>query len=160
AHAPNPAMTSCSNFGCHWRRVGDAFRWAAKYLIKTRVKCLGIVKAYTRLFALALALLIESISNSLGQTDANLIATGEWSKPTRDENGVGSVLRGRLVVYDDQARSAANHARIYIEIQQVFTNGWYDPVEIYCFGTNLVFELQDEFGQPIPSRPSVRVGAV
>jgi hypothetical protein len=99
-------------------------------------------------------------SSCFGQTDGNLIATGDWSKPVRDENGVGSVLRGRLLVYDDQAQSAANHARIYLEIQQVFTNGWYDPVEIYCFGTNLVLELQNEHGQPIPSMATVRVGAV
>jgi len=107
---------------------------------------------------IALALLMAS--NCFGQADVNLVATGDWTKPVRDENGVGSVLRGRLLIYDDQAQSAANHARLYIEIQQVFTNGWYDPVEIYFFGTNLVFELHNEHGQPISGMATMRMGAV
>ncbi len=99
-------------------------------------------------------------SSCFGQTDSNLITTGDWSKPVRDANGVGASLRGRLLVYYDQVQSAADHARIYIEIQHVFTNGWYPPVEIYCFGTNLNFELKDEHGQLIPGRPGFRWGAV
>ena len=74
------------------------------------------MKAHTSLLILTAALLTKAPSTCLGQTDANLLAAGDWSAPVRDENGVGAVLRGRLLVYDDQGRSAANHARIYIEI--------------------------------------------
>jgi hypothetical protein len=107
---------------------------------------------------IALVLLIAT--GCFGQTDSNILATGDWSKPVKDENGVGSTLRGRLLLYDDQVQSAANHARIYVEIQQIYTNGWYAPVEIYCFGTNLVFELKGDHGQSIRSLPADREGLV
>jgi hypothetical protein len=95
-----------------------------------------------------------------GQTDTNLIATGDWSAVVRDGQ-IGPFLRGRLLVYDDQGISTHNHARIYLELQHVCaTNIWYPPIEIYCFGTNLDLELEDGRGQPIPGFGSVVWGFV
>jgi hypothetical protein len=39
---------------------------------------------------IALALFIAT--NCFGQTDSNILSTGDWSEPVKDENGVGSSL--------------------------------------------------------------------
>jgi len=102
----------------------------------------------------ALFLLLASLQCCFGQTDTNLIATGEWSETVSD--GPDYALRGRLLVYDDRSPSAANHARVYLELQHVFPGGWANPVEVYFeFGirTDLHFEMRDKLDQPIRLEP-------
>jgi hypothetical protein len=115
---------------------------------------------YSETMKTIVPLLLLLAACCFGQTDSHIIATGDWSEPVRDENGVGASLRGRLLVYDDQVKSAANHARIYLEIQHVFTNGWYPPVEIYCCLDHLAFELKNGHGQLVPGGGVVKWGAV
>ena len=96
-----------------------------------------------------------------GQTDTNLIATGDWSETVSDSDG--HTLRGRLLVYDDQTQSAANHARIYLELQHVFKVGWSNPLEIYFdigIRSDLHLELRDKLDQPIPQEPVAIRGPV
>jgi hypothetical protein len=110
---------------------------------------------------LALFLLLASLQGCFGQTDTNLIATGDWSEAISD--GPGPALRGRLLVYGERSPSAANHARVYLELQHVFQGGWANPVEVYFeFGlqTDLHFEMRDQHGQPIPQEPVAIIGPV
>jgi len=103
---------------------------------------------------IALCLLLASLSCCLGQTDTNLIAAGDWSEAVTDR--FQHTLRGRLLVYDEQSRSAANHARVYLELQHVFTGGWDNPAEIYFdIGLNddLHFDMRDSLDRPIPQYP-------
>ena len=109
----------------------------------------------------ALFLLLASLQCCFGQTDTNLIATGEWSETVSD--GPDYALRGRLLVYDDRSPSAANHARVYLELQHVFPGGWANPIEVYFeFGirTDLHFEMRDKLDQPIPQEPVAIRGPV
>jgi hypothetical protein len=101
---------------------------------------------------IALFVLLVSFRCCLGQTDTNVIATGDWSEVVRDNGGYA--LRGRLLLYDEQ--TAPYHARIYLELQHVFKGpGWWDsPLEIYFDprGT-LHFEMRDGQDQPVPTYP-------
>jgi len=98
------------------------------------------------------SLLLLACRCCFAQTDTNLIAAGDWSALVRADESE-PFLRGRLLVYDAiQGKSVADHTRIYLELQDVSTNGWYGPIEIYCFGTNLDFELQDGRGKSIPGQ--------
>jgi hypothetical protein len=106
-----------------------------------------------------LFLLVASVPCCFGQTDTNLLATGDWSETVGD--GAGHALRGRLLIYDDSSPSAAKHARVYLELQHVFQGGWDDPIELYFeFGTGkgLHFEMRDKLDQTIPQEPAVYVG--
>jgi hypothetical protein len=119
--------------------------------MKTKIATQQILKKISISF-----LLLLTCRCCFGQTDTNLIAAGDWSALVRDDQSE-PFLRGRLLVYDAvQGKSGADHARIYLELQDVSTNGWYGPIEIYCFGTNLDFEMQDGRGQPIPSMALLR----
>jgi len=112
------------------------------------------------IFILGLSLLAAGPRCCFGQTDTNLLATGDWSEAVSSD---GHALRGRLLVYDENSRSAANHARIYLELQHVFQGGWDNPVEIYFeFGgrKNLHFEMRDGHDQSIPQYPVVIRGPV
>jgi hypothetical protein len=106
-------------------------------------------------FAIAVCLFAAaSLDHCFGQTDTNLIATGNWSETVTEND---HALRGRLLVYDDQGQSAANHARVYLELQHVFHGGWDSPIEIYFdvgFGGVVSFELNDAFGKPVPQEPA------
>jgi hypothetical protein len=107
-------------------------------------------------------LLFACLPCCFGQTDTNLLATGEWSEVVKDS---GSALCGRLVVYDDSSPSANNHVRVYLELQHVFQGGWDGQVEVY-FGVDylsrddLRFEMSDKLGKPIPSTSEPAVGPV
>jgi len=106
----------------------------------------------------ALFLLFACLPCCFGQTDTNLLATGDWSETVRD-NG-GDALRGRLLVYDDFASNALNHARVYLELQHVHVSesAWDSPTEVYFeFGArnDLNFEMHDKLDKSIP-----RVGVV
>jgi len=103
---------------------------------------------------IALFLPLLSLQCCLGQTDTNVIATGNWSEAVSDSDG--HILRGRLLVYDEQ--TAPYHARIYLELQHVFKGpGWWDgPLGIYFTpgrGDMLHFEMRDERDQPVPMYP-------
>ena len=74
-------------------------------------------------------LLFACLPCCFGQTDTNLLATGEWSEVVKDS---GSALCGRLVVYDDSSPSANNHVRVYLELQHVFQGGWDGQVGARC----------------------------
>jgi len=99
------------------------------------------------------------------QTDTNLIAAGDWSEPVND---AGVAIRGRLLVYDDQAVNAFNLARIYLELQRIpkslefgyNADGrgateveiYYDPnMGVDNKPPGLLLELRDEHHQKIPS---------
>jgi hypothetical protein len=101
-------------------------------------------------------LLMAAAFQCLGQTDTNLIATGDWSPIVSDSRGHS--LRGRLLVYDDSGPSAANHARIYLELHHPFQGAWDAPIEInYDVGVhpNLNFEMRDGAGKAIAQTPIV-----
>ena len=105
---------------------------------------------------IALFLFLASFPCCFGQTDTNVIATGDWSEAVSDSDGYA--LRGRLLVYDEQ--SAPNHARVYLELQHVFKGpGWWDgPLEIYFDigrSDDLHFEMRDKLDQPVPQFPVV-----
>ncbi len=91
-----------------------------------------------------------------GQTDTNLLATEDWSEVVRDRDEHSTyALRGRLLVYDDQTQSAANHARVYLELQNVFEGGWSVPLEVYFelgVRDDLHFEMRDALDRPIPQQ--------
>src|SRR5438105_3548280 len=89
----------------------------------------------------------------LAQTDGGVVGVGDWSEPVRDDDG--HTLRGRLLVYDDQAPSAANHARVYLELEHVFAGAWPMPVEIYFDVAELELKLCDGHDQPVPTTPIV-----
>ena len=61
---------------------------------------------------IAFLLLVACLPCCFGQTDTNLLASGDWSDVVKD--GDGYALRGRLLVYDEH--TAPNHARIYMEL--------------------------------------------
>ena len=111
-------------------------------------------------------LLLSAGQLCFGQTDTNLLATGDWSEIVHSSKlgPRGPALRGRLLIYDDRAESAAHHARVYLELQHVFAGAWYDPVEIYydtgAGKTNLFLEVCDGRGQRIRSIGGIRWGAV
>jgi hypothetical protein len=103
----------------------------------------------------------KALDERKGETDAHLLATGDWSEIVRDSDAHATwALRGRLLVYDDRDPSASNHARVYLELQNVFEGGWSLPLEIY-FNTGdvpsqsppsgLLFEMRDAQGKPVPS---------
>lgn len=103
---------------------------------------------------IALFLRLASLQCCFGQTDTNVIAVGGWSEAVSDSDG--HTLRGRLLVYDEHTRSAANHARVYLELQHVFESAWTSPLEIYFrigFGDELHFEMRNKLDQPIPQFP-------
>ena len=93
-------------------------------------------------------LLLASLSYCFGQTDTNIVATGDWSESVRDNHG--AVLRGRLLVSEPKNLEADTRARIYLDLQNVES----PPFEVYfdiAEGTNgLQFEMQDARGKPIP----------
>ena len=92
--------------------------------------------------AIVSLMLLTACHYCLAQTDTNLIAAGDWSKPVSDgkENDTAT-LRGRLLVYDvydSNIKSTLNlarmydHARVYLELQHLEPeNTWARPVEIY-----------------------------
>jgi hypothetical protein len=118
----------------------------------------------TRLYTviISILLLLALLECCFGQTDTNLLATGDWSDIVRDHDEHATyALRGRLLVYNDHVASAANHARVYLELQNVFEGGWSLPLEVY-FGvegvgdspkSSLFFEMRDAKGNPIPIVP-------
>ena len=113
------------------------------------------------LLASTALLFVASLGSCFGQTDTNLLASGDWSKPVQDDQGY--TLRGRLLVYDEH--NAPNHARIYLELQHLFKGpGWWDnPIEIYYDrerGDVLHFEMRDGLNQPIPMYPVSIAGPV
>ena len=110
-------------------------------------------------------LLVAASCYCLAQTDANLVAAGDWSKPVSD---AGIAIRGRLLVYDDQAGDAYNLARIYLELQRVPNHPesaynidgrgateveiYYDPnMGVDNEPPGLLLELRDEHHHKIPS---------
>ncbi|MBI2925842.1 MAG: hypothetical protein HYY24_09085 [Verrucomicrobia bacterium] len=102
--------------------------------------------------------LLASCQALFGQTDTNLVATGEWSTPVTD--GAGYTLRARILVYRPLAPKPAvrnrgrfvYHARVYVELEHPFAGAWYRPVEIYFDPVeDLRFQMQDAFDKPIPS---------
>jgi hypothetical protein len=95
-------------------------------------------------------LLVATCHCCFGQTDTNLIATGDWSKAVTDQSKCA--LRGRLLVYNDEGSSAANHARIYLELQHVVKGGWDNPVAFY-YANDLQFEMRDAAGRSVPQEP-------
>ena len=107
---------------------------------------------------IVLFLFLASARCSIAQTDTNVLAVGEWSEPVTDKD---HVLRGRLVVYDDKVQSAANHARIYLELQHVFQGGCSNAIEIYFDigdgADGLRFELRDGLGQAIPKKTNYSI---
>lgn len=106
----------------------------------------------TRTFALFL--LLASLHYCFGQTDTNLIATGDWSEAVND--GDGHLLRGRLLVYDNSGPTANNRARVYLELQHLYSGPWFDPIQVYCeFGWSLKIEMNDQFNQPINHAPGL-----
>jgi hypothetical protein len=92
---------------------------------------------------------------SPAQTDAGLLGAGDWSEPVND--GDGHTLRGRLLVYDENAPSAANHARVYLELEHVFKGGWTNPIEIYfdIAGDGLDLKVRDANDKIVPQTPMV-----
>jgi hypothetical protein len=96
-----------------------------------------------------LLLLLAACDCCPGQADTNLIAAGNWSEAVRDGMCWAS-LRGRLLVYCDEAPSTNNHARVYLELQHVqSTNGWNPPVAVFYApdkDANLHCEMSDEAG--------------
>jgi hypothetical protein len=100
-------------------------------------------------------LLFASLQFCFGQIDTDVLAIGDWSEVVRDDDGHAiHALRGRLLVYDKQSQSAANHARVYLELQNVFEGGWSLPLEV-CFDISFLrgdlhFEMRDALDKPIP----------
>jgi hypothetical protein len=92
-----------------------------------------------------------------GQPDDAVLGVGEWSEPVSDDGGGGHALRGRLVVCDDRPASASGHARIYLELEHVFTGGFDSAVQVYydinLGGAALKLELRDGHDQPVPQMP-------
>jgi len=105
------------------------------------------------LLASTAILFVASLGCCFGQTDTNLLASGDWSKPVQDDQGY--TLRGRLLVYDQQ--SFPFHARIYLELQHVFRGDrWDGPVAFYYnldSGDVLHFDMRDGLNQPVPTFP-------
>ncbi len=93
-----------------------------------------------------------------GQPDDGVIGVGEWSEPVRDADG--HTLRGRLVVCDDRPASASNHARVYLELEHVFSGGFASPLEVYydVASNALNLELRDGHDQPVPQTPEPILG--
>jgi hypothetical protein len=110
---------------------------------------------------IVISFFLRSLQSCLGQTDTNLLATGDWSEIVRDSDAHARyALRGRLLVYDDQPRSAASHARVYLELQNIFEGGWSLPLELYFdlgfpVGRrgDLYFEMRDALDRPLPPQP-------
>jgi hypothetical protein len=112
-----------------------------------------------------LSFLLFAVSHyCLAQTDTNLIGAGDWSVPVSDGKGWQAfTLRGRLLLYDDHAEGAGNHARVYLELQQILNpTKTLNPVEIY-YNPNMGFDneppglllgLRDARGQEIPEGPN------
>ncbi len=110
------------------------------------------------------AILLLAVSHCcLAQTDTNLIGAGAWSEPvSAGEEWQAITLRGRLLLYGDQAGGAANKARVYLELQHILNHtNTINPVEIY-YNPNMGFDneppglllgLRDARGQEIPSIP-------
>ena len=101
---------------------------------------------------ITLFLLLASLACCFGQTDTNLIATGEWSAIVTDN--LRHPLRGRLIVYDAEGMNQAGTwgtARVYVELQHVHTFGWDLPIEFdYDSMKCLHFEMRDSSDRPIP----------
>jgi hypothetical protein len=97
-------------------------------------------------------LLLSCAPCCLGQTDTNLLATGDWSETVTD--GGRAALRGRLLVYDGSSETGTNHARyarLYLELQNLQEGIWQDPIEVYFQAgwSNLHFEMRDQLDQSI-----------
>ena len=102
----------------------------------------------------ALFVLLAGLPCCFGQTDTNLLATGDWSETVTD--GGRAALRGRLLVYDGSSESGPNHVRygkLYLELQNVKVGIWEDPIEVYFQSgwSNLHLEMRDQLDQPITS---------
>jgi len=100
-----------------------------------------------------LLLLLAACDFCRGQTGTNLIGAGNWSEAVRSGKW-GASLRGRLLVYCDEAPSTNNHARVYLELQHVQpTNLWTLPVAVLYApdgqSANLHCEMSDEASRPI-----------
>src|ERR1035438_5564519 len=87
-------------------------------------------------------LLLALTQCSSGQTNSNLIATGDWSKST---NGI----RGRLILTEhSKTKDGARIGAVYLELQNVSGDGTvhvcYDPLRSppHC-------ELRDSGGKPV-----------
>jgi hypothetical protein len=97
-------------------------------------------------------LLLASMPCCVGQTDTNLIATGEWSPIVSDN--CRHHLRGRLIVYDAEGMNKWGMwrtARVYVELQHVHLGGWDLPIEFdYDDMKCLHFEMRDSSDRPIP----------
>jgi hypothetical protein len=106
----------------------------------------------------ALFLLLGSFQYCLGQTDTNLIATGDWSEIVSD--GPGYALRGRLIVYDAEGKNQWGIwgcARVYVELQHVLDGVYGFPIEFdYDNMKCLRFELRDSSDRPIPQEAVAR----
>ena len=98
----------------------------------------------------------NSIQEKAAETNGGLLATGAWSETVVDASN-GGTLRGRLLVYDQKSDNAANHARVYLELQHVFAGAWRLPFEVY-FPNGLHFEMKDQRNEPIPKTLVVMVG--
>ena len=114
-----------------------------------------------------LCLVLVSCQSLLGQTNTNLVAVGDWSTPIADPDGY--TLRGRLLVARPLAPKTAgrnravfvHNARVYVELEHLFTGAWYEPIEI-CFDAvkDLRFAMHDAFDQLIPSEAVMIRGPV
>ena len=102
---------------------------------------------------IALFLLLASVPCCFGQTDTNVIATGDWSEIVSDD--AGYPLRGRLIVYDSQGRNSWGiwtPARVYVELQHVCRDVGRFPIEFEVDDMKcLRFEMRDAFDRPIRS---------
>jgi hypothetical protein len=111
-------------------QIGRITGWARKSLRNPPFKCHLNMNIRTGLASLLLA----ACYCCLGQTDTNLLATGNWSAPVSDKI---YTLRGRLLIYapepqPDMAKKAGvwNGARVYLELQRLnYTLN--EPVEIF-----------------------------
>jgi hypothetical protein len=117
----------------------------------------------------SLWVLLASLQWCFGQTDTNVIATGDWS-PAVPDTVNGAELRGRLLVYDERCSTnhvlnrppqiTWEHARLYLELQHVHYSAWYNPIEIYFDPEDLPFEMHDGSGKSVPSQPYSIAGAL
>src|ERR1039457_6443987 len=85
--------------------------------------------------------LVAAFQVSLGQTDTNIVAVGDWSAPRTDNfRGGNWAIQGRLLVYAERAPDtnyvvnlkgdAGTQARVFLELQDV-SPAESPPVEVY-----------------------------
>jgi hypothetical protein len=105
---------------------------------------------------LALFLLFACLPCCFGQTGTNLLAAGDWSETVKDRGG--EALRGRLLVYDGSTEPVTNHARVYLELQNVLQGAYGEPIEVYFAqggADALHFEMRDQLDHPIDTEPAL-----